>query len=303
MLSEEIRSRLGQLHRPPMFHQAGSAAGKATPGAARSVPLEPTVAATFDRVKQGEEVVNSAGKHLRFRRPLAALWPASDDVIRRAAYTPRAATTSDLHVELAAVVEHFPRGTLFLDLETCGFAGSMVFLAGAVWHVGQTLVVDQLLARDYAEEKAILQTLWQIASCNRVLITFNGKSSDWPMVHDRSTRHHLGQDRRGRSAAAASEPQESWGKDDPRPELTHCDLLHHARRRWKALLPNCRLQTLERFICRRSRRDDLPGGQVPAAYHQFVRSGEARQVGAILHHNALDLLTLVQITLALLARA
>jgi uncharacterized protein YprB with RNaseH-like and TPR domain len=190
-----------------------------------------------------------------------------------------------------------------LDLETCGFAGSMVFLVGAVWQVGQALVVDQLLARDYAEEKAILQTLWQIASRNRVLVTFNGKSFDWPMVHDRSTRHHLGHDRRGRPAAAASAPQESWDKNDPRPELTHCDLLHHTRRRWKTLLPNCKLQALERFICRRSRRDDFPGAQVPAAYHQFVRSGEAQQVSAILHHNALDLLTLVQVTLALLPRA
>jgi uncharacterized protein YprB with RNaseH-like and TPR domain len=189
---------------------------------------------------------------------------------------------------------------MFLDLETCGFAGSMVFLAGVVWHVGEALVVDQLLARDYAEEKAVLQTFWQIASRNRVLVTFNGKSFDWPMVHDRSTRHHLGHDWHDAAQAAASEPKESWGQNDQRPELTHCDLLHHARRRWKALLPNCKLQTLERFICRRSRRDDLPGAQVPAAYHQFVRTGEAHQVGAILHHNALDLLTLVQVTLELL---
>jgi uncharacterized protein YprB with RNaseH-like and TPR domain len=82
--------------------------------------------------------------------------------------------------------------------------------------------------------------------------------------------------------------------------LTHCDLLHHARRRWKRVLPNCKLQTLERFVCNRSRHDDLSGAEVPAAYHEFVRTGVARQVGAIVHHNALDLVTLVQIALRLL---
>ena len=55
-------------------------------------------------------------------------------------------------------------------------------------------LLSQLLARNYAEEKAMLQTLWSIVAEKRVLATFNGKSFDWPMVHDRSTLHHLGCD-------------------------------------------------------------------------------------------------------------
>jgi hypothetical protein len=86
---------------------------------------------------------------------------------------------------------------------------------------------------------------------------------------------------------------------DARPELVHCDLLHHARRRWKRLLPNCKLQTLERYVCRRSRREDLSGAQVPLAYHRYVRSGEVGPIAAILRHNALDLATLVQLSLVL----
>ena len=73
-------------------------------------------------------------------------------------------------------------------------------------------------------------------------------------------------------------------------ELIHCDLLHHARRRWRMRLPNCKLQTLERFVCRRLRRDDIAGSQIPQEYHQFVRTGDARQLCSILQHNALDLL-------------
>ena len=298
MLSDEIRTRLGQIHRPPVFHVAAGPAPRVNP-AAQSNPFVAAASWDEDLFSQGEECANSAGKHLRFRRPLAAFWPTSDRSVQRLASAADATARSELHGELAAVVEHFPRGTLFLDLETCGFAGSMVFLAGVVWQVDKTLVVDQLLARDYAEEKSLLETLWRIASRNRVLVTFNGKSFDWPMVHDRSTRHHVGQDLRGAAGPMDNEPRDSWDQNDRRPELTHCDLLHHARRRWKRLLPNCKLQTLERFICRRTRHNDLPGAQVPAAYHHFVRTGQSHQVGAILHHNALDLLTLVQVTLAL----
>ena len=73
------------------------------------------------------------------------------------------------------------------------------------------------------------------------------------------------------------------------------------RRRWKQFLPNCKLQTLEQYVCRRHRRGDLAGSLVPAAYHDFVRTGDGGQIGAILHHNALDLATLVEIALRLLA--
>ena len=253
---------------------------------------------------QGLECENASGKHLRFQRPLAQLHARAVESLAQQAAIGRtlapegADRTTTLHQELAGVATHFPQGTLFLDLETCGFAGSMVFLVGLVRHSEQGLVLDQLFARNYAEERAMLETLWQIVAENHVLVTFNGKSFDWLMVHDRSTRHHLGKDLRGRKCAArrAVASASGLGKHDPRPELVHCDLLHHARRRWKGVLPNCKLQTLERFVCNRSRHDDLPGSMVPAAYHDFVRSGQTGAVGAILHHNALDLLTLAQIT-------
>jgi uncharacterized protein YprB with RNaseH-like and TPR domain len=189
-----------------------------------------------------------------------------------------------------------------LDLETCGFAGSMVFLAGLVWQDDDALVIDQLFARTYAQERAVLETLWTIVARNRVLVTFNGKSFDWPTLRDRSTRHHLGSEaRRGHARGAdGTGPADPPRRDGACPELVHCDLLHHARRRWKHVLPNCRLTTLERFVCRRCRPDDLPGALVPAAYHEFVRSGRTERLRAILRHNALDLVTLAELACRLL---
>jgi uncharacterized protein YprB with RNaseH-like and TPR domain len=180
---------------------------------------------------------------------------------------------------------------MFLDLETCGFAGAPIFLAGVVWCDDEMLIVDQLFARDYTEERSLLETLGQIAATQRVLATFNGKSFDWPMVCDRSVRHRL----RARSAV----PLRKHG-DCANDALAHCDLLHHARRRWKRVLPNCKLQTLERLVCRRTRHDDLGGAEIPTAYHHYVRTGESAPIEKILLHNALDLVTLVDVTLRLI---
>ncbi|NIA21869.1 MAG: hypothetical protein GWP05_07895 [Anaerolineaceae bacterium] len=52
-------------------------------------------------------------------------------------------------------------------------------------------------------------------------------------------------------------------------------------------------------------RDRTPGArsagdQIPAVYHEFVRTKDARQMKIVLHHNALDLLTLAELTVLVL---
>jgi uncharacterized protein YprB with RNaseH-like and TPR domain len=298
MLSDEIRARLARLHAAPPATSPAESPRLLRVDHWRAAAEPAAVCHDRDAFAHSVEYENRSGKHLRFRRRLADCWPAVECALKGVERAPAAQS----HHELTALGDAFPRETMFLDLETCGFAGSMVFLAGLVWHDDE-LVVDQLLARNYAEERALLETLWQIAGRNRVLVTFNGKSFDWPMVHDRSTRHHLGRDTRGRARPETSRQPvvgESLGRSDPRPQLVHCDLLHHARRRWKRQLPNCRLQTLEWHVCRRLRHDDLPGALVPAAYHEYVRTGQTHRIGPILQHNALDLVTLAHLACRLL---
>ena len=89
------------------------------------------------------------------------------------------------------MVAALPDRVLLLDLETCGFAGSALFLVGLLRQIEGVPTVELLLARNYAEEQAILETLWQTVAGHDVLVTFNGKSFDWPMVVDRSVRHRL----------------------------------------------------------------------------------------------------------------
>ncbi len=271
---------------------------------ARPQPLRPAAAALL-----GYECENAAGRHWRIECGAGELLPALDSDLRRretpAATSERRDEPEPPHPELQQLAARLTTSTLFLDLETCGFAGSIIFLVGLVRPTSQGLMLTQLLARNYAEEKAILHSLWMLAAECELLVTFNGKSFDWPCVHDRSTLHHLGQDPRGTPAGSEGRPTTTavtqLERHTPRPQPLHIDLLHHSRRQWRARLPNCRLQTLEQHVCGRFRVADIAGADIPAAYHHYVQTGNTGPMHSILHHNALDLLTLVQVALRLCA--
>ena len=265
MLSSQLRQRLkSRLHREPL------PANRAAP--------PPTAVGIGERVELavGHETANAGGRHWWIEKPLPRIWPAATQVLSTWKDAPPPHEPDDQKRQLRAEIER----TVFLDLETCGFAGSMIFLVGLLYYGARGPVLLQLWARNYAEEPAVLESLRQILAGRQLLATFNGKSFDWPQVRDRYTLH-------ARSA------------HHELPELTHIDLLHHARRRWKTELPDCKLQTLERFICGRHRVGDIPGSRIPDAYHSYVQTGDTTAVRSILHHNALDLVTLLQLSLVL----
>jgi len=170
-----------------------------------------------------------------------------------------------------------PDDLLFFDLETTGLASTPVFLVGVMLWSGGALVTRQFFARNYAEERAIVAMFAELLQTKRMLVSFNGKSFDLPYIRAR--------------AAATRVP---LAFDGP-----HFDLLHVSRRAWKSQLPNCRLQTLEAHICGRHRGDDIPGHAIPQAYHDFIRTGDARQMARTLHHNKLDLITLAELMIHL----
>lgn len=342
MLSSHVLRSLSQLNREPLpSHRQSATSGQAK----KSLHL--TSAAVLESTgsidapltdTEGDGLSGCLGQtawgpYWLVEKPIAAVWPKAELCLRRHLIRSRTALADGVEVphEVSSLVHSFPRTGVFLDLETCGFAGSMIFLVGLIHFRDNQLWLTQLLARDYREEKSILQALWDIAATGTSLVTFNGKSFDWPVVHDRSTRYHLGQDPRYQlddsddlSEQTVSHQTEHAPHGDPvqlfsslrrsrrqrnanpaaplkpisrRPELVHCDLLHHARRRWKSRLPNCKLQTLEYALCGRRRRGDIPGRDIPAAYHDYVRHRDPCQIKSILHHNALDLITLLQISM------
>ena len=170
-----------------------------------------------------------------------------------------------------------PQDLVFFDLETTGLGSSPLFLIGAMYSESGRLIVRQYFARTYAEERAVIGLFLQSFAGRKMLVSFNGKSFDLPYVRVRS--------------AATGVPF------DLAPP--HLDLLHVSRKIWKGRLPDCRLQTLERLICGRMRYGDIPGDQIPQAYHDYVRTGDARDMVECLKHNLLDLVTLADLMIRL----
>jgi uncharacterized protein YprB with RNaseH-like and TPR domain len=171
-----------------------------------------------------------------------------------------------------------PEDLLFCDIETMGLSSSEpLFLIGAMRVVKGELRLQLFLARTLDEEKAAITAFSKIMR-GKTLVTFNGKSFDWPFIEGRATRNLVRL---------------------PKP-AGHFDLIFSARRRYRGQLPNCRLQTLEMGICKRGRKGDIPSSQIPDRYYDFLEISENGGQGAyllapILFHNALDVLTMAEL--------
>jgi uncharacterized protein len=169
-----------------------------------------------------------------------------------------------------------PEKWLFLDTETTGLAGgtgTYAFLIGLAWWDACGLQVEQILMRDFTEEFSALQQLAQHVAERPVLVTFNGKSFDWPLLESRFTMT--------RSIAV--------------PKLAaHLDLLHPARALWRPRLGSVRLAELERQVLDAqrlgwSRDDDISSAMIPQFYFDYLRGGSAEPLGGVVRHNQMDL--------------
>ncbi len=170
---------------------------------------------------------------------------------------------------------------VFFDLETTGLsggAGTQAFLVGCAWfNDDRSLTTRQYVLVRYSDERAMLTAVADDLGRAGALVSFNGKSFDAPLLESRFQFHRLDWTPSGRP---------------------HLDVLHHARRFWKE--DDCSLVVLEQQVLGAWRDGDVSGYEIPARYFQFVRSGDARPLVAILEHNRLDLISLAGLTSRLL---
>jgi uncharacterized protein YprB with RNaseH-like and TPR domain len=169
-----------------------------------------------------------------------------------------------------------PTKWLFLDTETTGLGGgtgTYAFLVGLAWWDAGGLQAEQLFMRDFAEEHSILHELAARLVERPVLITFNGKSFDWPLLENRFT----------------------LTRAIPTPRLAaHLDLLHPARALWTLRLGSVRLVELERHVLDAPRlgwhrEDDIVSSMIPEHYFDYLRGGPVGPLAAVVRHNQMDL--------------
>jgi len=165
------------------------------------------------------------------------------------------------------------RRPLFLDTETTGLSGgtgTVAFLVGLAWREGDGLALAQYFLCDFDQEQALLWAVGQCISQAGVLVSYNGRSFDWPLLQTRLVL---------RRAAWPSPP--------------HFDLLTLARRIFRPRLPDCALQTIEQSVLDLHRADDLPGSLIPSRYFAWLRQGDPRALEPVFLHNQQDVLSMV----------
>lgn len=169
---------------------------------------------------------------------------------------------------------------LIVDTETTGLAGgagTVPFLIGCAFFEDGVLRVEQLLLRNLGEEAPMLHWLRDRIEAASCLLSYNGKSFDWPLLRSRYILNRV-------PAPACLPP--------------HLDLLHCTRRVLKPRLGSVRLTEVERAVLGFYREDDVDGSLIPGIYRDYLAGEDPSPLLGVIEHNRHDLVALA----ALLAK-
>jgi uncharacterized protein YprB with RNaseH-like and TPR domain len=186
--------------------------------------------------------------------------------------TETAAALSALHAD--STEQPGAERLLFLDLETTGLgvgAGNVPFMVGLAFIEGSSFVVEQALIRHPAEERAMLFDLKDKLVRFPYMVTYNGRTFDWPVLAGRYIMNGFGR--------LQYEPK-------------HLDFLHPSRSIWRNTLTSCKLSHVEEERLGIKRSEDVPGSLAPAIYFQFLADGNPAPLEGVFRHNEWDMLAL-----------
>ncbi|MEK4790543.1 MULTISPECIES: ribonuclease H-like domain-containing protein [Bacillus] len=170
-----------------------------------------------------------------------------------------------------------PHELFFFDTETTGLSGgtgNMIFLLGHARVFSGKVVVKQHLLTNPGNEAALYKSFLDEVNVES-LVTYNGKTFDWPQV---KTRHTLLRD-----------------QIPALPEFGHFDLLHGSRRLWKHKYERMALSVVEKEELHVQRENDTPGFLAPMIYFHFLKEQNPKLIEGILTHNELDVLSLISL--------
>ncbi|MGH9370944.1 MAG: ribonuclease H-like domain-containing protein [Vicinamibacterales bacterium] len=176
-----------------------------------------------------------------------------------------------------------PPNPVFIDLETTGVsggAGTVAFLVGCGYFDLGAFQIRQFLLTSYNAERALLAAVAELFGDADLIVTYNGKTFDVPVMETRWAFHRM---------------------RPPLDEVPHFDMLHPARRLWRSRSAaadegGCRLTTLERALLNMRRVGDVDGFEIPGRFFQFLRTADPRPLEPVLEHNRLDLVSLAALT-------
>lgn len=168
---------------------------------------------------------------------------------------------------------------IFLDTETTGLdrgASTYAFLTGVLYYKEDKWHLKQYFIESPENEVLLMQLLSELLTQFKVLVSYNGKCYDIPLLDNRFKYHK---------------------SDYSIRNLGFLDLLHLSRRFWKTLLHGCKLQNIETLILNfvRDYSNDIPGEMIPKAYFDYLASTNAEEIANVFYHNEEDLYSLTGI--------
>lgn len=170
-----------------------------------------------------------------------------------------------------------PERMMFYDVEATGLGhggGTVPFLHAVGYFADDEFRVAQYFVPDYAAEAAVVRLLAdRFGRDGSVMVTYNGKSYDWPLFVNRCVL---------------------YGLIPPSP--AHLDLLHPARRLWKPVVGRMKLADVEAVLGVK-RAGDLPGSEAPLRYFAYVQGAPVASMEDVFAHNLRDVCTLARLAL------
>jgi len=225
--------------------------------------IDNVLAGDFWHTSAGEIFVVETNYKADFLRGSINLKPSSS-LNMIAAYA-RAPHIANLDIEQFA----------FMDTETTGLGlgtGVYTFMVGIGRFEGEHFRLAQFFLRDPSEETAQLAAIEEFLAPCEAWVSFNGKAFDIPLLNNRYIIN---------------------GWPVPLKDAPHIDLLHLARRLWKARLPSRTLGDLESEILGATRsQQDVPGWMIPDLYFDYLHTRDARPLLGVFYHNELDVVSL-----------
>jgi uncharacterized protein YprB with RNaseH-like and TPR domain len=174
------------------------------------------------------------------------------------------------------------KNIVFLDTETTGLAGgtgTFAFLIGIAQFTKQGFCLTQFILEDPSDESSLLLALDEYSKNTQAIVSFNGKSFDIPLLRTRYIMNKM---------------------SFPFTEKEHIDLLQMSRKIWRQRLASCSLKDLEKDILHLPRtEDEVPGWMIPQIYFDYLRSGDPALIRNVIYHNAMDIMSLAALFIAI----
>lgn len=163
----------------------------------------------------------------------------------------------------------FTETTALFDIETTGFSPkhTNLYLIGLAWREGENVQIEQLLADDVLEEKALLDAFLDRLTAIDTLLTYNGSGFDLPYLKEKLRQQNL---------------------PDPFDRFAYIDLYQELSGLKGVLgLPNLKQKSVETFLSI-ERKDEYSGGDLIPVYRHYSATKDSLPEELLLLHNFED---------------